>query len=104
VPTEVDSNLDPTGDDATRGGLWTHQRYDWMGRVVRRIATDGDPQLSANDSDVFISYEGCGCAGGLVTTVEGERVPVLGTQNCARQKQKAYEDVLWRMWKTETFE
>jgi YD repeat-containing protein len=86
------------------GWLWTHQQYDWMGRVVRRIATDGDPQLSANDSDVFISYEGCGCAGGLVTTVEGERMPVPGTQNFARRKQRAYEDILGRTWKTETFE
>lgn len=68
VPTEVDANFDPTGDDQTRGWLWTHQRYDWMGRVVRKIATDGDPNALENDSDVLISYAGCGCAGGLETT------------------------------------
>jgi hypothetical protein len=39
-----------------------------------------------------------------VTTVEGERMPVPGTQNFARRKQKAYEDILGRTWKTETFE
>ncbi|HMO81220.1 MAG TPA: hypothetical protein PKD24_10555 [Pyrinomonadaceae bacterium] len=27
--------------------------------MIHKIATDGDPQQSANDSDVFISYEGC---------------------------------------------
>ena len=67
VPTEVDANFDPTGDDATRGYLWSHQKYDWMGRVVRKINTDGTDSPTLNDSDVLISYEGCGCAGGLVT-------------------------------------
>ena len=71
VPTEVDGSWDPAGDDYARGYLWTHQRYDWMGRVVRKINTDGDPQQSENDSDIFITYEGCGCAGGLITTIEG---------------------------------
>ena len=47
------------------------------------------PQQSTNDSDVFISYEGCGCAGGLVTTVEGESVPRTDTTGNARRKQKA---------------
>ena len=74
VPVEVDGSWQPAGDDYTRGWLWTFQKYDWMGRVIRKIATDGDPQQSANDSDVFISYEGCGCAGGLVTTIEGEEI------------------------------
>jgi hypothetical protein len=70
VPTEVDSGWDPAGDDLTRGFLWTHQKYDWMGRVVRKINTDGIDQTTLNASDVLISYEGCGRAGGLVTNIE----------------------------------
>ncbi|MBX3297457.1 MAG: RHS repeat protein [Acidobacteria bacterium] len=106
VPTEVDANFDPAGDDQTRGWLWTHQRYDWMGRVVRRIATDGDPNAGSNDSDVLISYAGCGCAGGLETTIQGEEIiekdwngsnPV----SLGRRTQKIYEDILGRAWKTE---
>ncbi|MBX3297465.1 MAG: discoidin domain-containing protein [Acidobacteria bacterium] len=105
VPTEVDANFDPTGDDQTRGWLWTHQRYDWMGRVVRKIATDGDPNALENDSDVLISYAGCGCAGGLETTIQGELVPRTdGTSGNARRKQKVYQDILGRTFKTETYE
>ncbi|HMO82528.1 MAG TPA: hypothetical protein PKD24_17270, partial [Pyrinomonadaceae bacterium] len=104
VPVEVDGAWQPAGDDYTRGWLWTFQKYDWMGRVIRKIATDGDPQQSANDSDVFISYEGCGCAGGLVTTIEGELVPRTDTTGNARRKQKAYADILGRTYKTETYE
>jgi hypothetical protein len=57
-----------------------------------------------NDSDILITYEGCGCAGGLVTTIEGELVPRTDTSGSARRKQKAYSDILGRTWKTETFE
>ncbi len=46
-----------------------------MGRIVRKINTDVEDPAVLNDSDVIISYEGCGCAGGLVTTVKGESVP-----------------------------
>ena len=103
VPTEVDSNFEPTGDDATRGYLWTHQKYDWKGRVVRKINTDGIDQTTLNDSDIIISYEGCGCAGGQITTIESERVP-YGTSSFGRRKQKVYEDTLGRSWKTESFD
>ncbi|MBX7055262.1 MAG: hypothetical protein K1X36_09920 [Pyrinomonadaceae bacterium] len=44
MPTEVSvsgSTWTPSGDDATRGWLWTYQKYDWKGRVVRKINTDG---------------------------------------------------------------
>ena len=61
VPTEIDSNWNPAGDDATRGFLWTYQKYDWKGRVVRKINTDGIDQTALNDSDEIISYDGCGC-------------------------------------------
>ena len=81
VPTEVSvaSPYDPSqwtaaGDDATRGYLWTFQKYDWKGRVTRKINTDGIDQTTLNDSDTIITYEGCGCAGGQVTTIEGELV------------------------------
>jgi YD repeat-containing protein len=104
VPTEVDSGWDPAGDDLTRGFLWTHQKYDWMGRVVRKINTDGIDQTTLNASDVVISYEGCGCAGGLVTTIEGELVPRTDTTGNARRKQKVYQDILGRTFKAETFE
>jgi len=103
VPTEVDSNFDPTGDDATRGYLWTYQKYDWKDRVIRKINTDGIDQTTLNDSDILISYEGCGCAGGQVTTIESERVP-YGTSSFGRRKQKVYEDILGRSWKTESFD
>ncbi|MEP7149084.1 MAG: VCBS repeat-containing protein [Acidobacteriota bacterium] len=104
VPTEVNSSWAATGDDATRGFLWTYQKYDWMGRVVRKINTDGTDQTALNDSDILISYEGCGCAGATVTTVESDRVPIPGTSNFGRRKQKGYADILGRDFKTETFD
>jgi len=103
VPTEVDSSFNPTGDDYSRGWLWTYEKYDWKGRTVRKINTDGTDSSTLNDSDILISYEGCGCAGGQVTTIEGERVP-YGTSSYARRKQKVYEDILGREVKTESFE
>jgi YD repeat-containing protein len=104
VPTEVDSAWAAAGDDAARGFLWTYQKYDWKGRVVRRINTDGIDQTTLNDSDVLISYDGCGCAGGQVTTIQGELVPRTdGVTGNARRTQKIYEDILGRVFKKETF-
>ncbi len=112
VPTEISvpnpNNPDtwlPAGDDAARGWLWTHQKYEWMGRVVRKINTDGVDQTALNDSDVLISYTGCGCAGGLVVTIEGELVPRddQPTLN-GRRKQKVYSDILGRDHKTEIYD
>ncbi|MGH9949783.1 MAG: hypothetical protein ACRD6X_21655, partial [Pyrinomonadaceae bacterium] len=102
VPTEIDSSWNPAGDDYTRGFLWTAQKYDWKGRVVRRINTDGVDSPTLNDSDVLYTYQGCGCAGGQVTTVQGELVPRddQPTVN-ARRTQKVYEDILGRQYKTE---
>lgn len=99
VPTEVDANFDPTGDDLTRGWLWTQAEYDWMGRTTRTINTDG--------TDTLKSYEGCGCAGGLITTVEGENIVETDWQGnnpvmLGRRKQRMYSDVLGRTWKAET--
>ncbi|MGB7203636.1 MAG: hypothetical protein WBD16_15425, partial [Pyrinomonadaceae bacterium] len=109
VPTEISvpnaNNPDtwaPAGDDYTRGWLWTYQKYDWKGRVVRKINTDGTDSPTLNNSDVLISYEGCGCAGGEVTTVQSELVPRddQPTVN-ARRTQKTYTDILGRAYKTE---
>lgn len=111
VPTEVSvsgSTWTVAGDDSA-GYKWTYQKYDWMNRVVRKINTDGIDQTTLNDSDVTISYAGCGCAGGLETTIEGENIierDWAGTTTTAtrgRRKQKVYEDILGRTIKTETF-
>ncbi len=101
VPTEINAGWQPTGDD-NRGldpeddpiWLWTSAEYDWKGRVTREVNTDG--------TDRWISYDGCGCAGGLVTTVQGELVPVPNQPNTtARRTQKIYADILGRTDKTE---
>ena len=104
VPAEVDGGWNVTGDDAAL--LWTHQEYDWKGRVVRKINTDGNPQASSNASDVKISYDGCGCAGGQVTTIKGEEIIEKDwsgnvTNNLGRRTQKVYQDVLGRSFKTD---
>ncbi|MBX3292715.1 MAG: VCBS repeat-containing protein [Acidobacteria bacterium] len=102
VPTEVNGSFEPTGDDLTRGWLWSRQEYDWMGRVVKSIPTDSS---GADGKETLISYEGCGCAGGLVTTVQGPLVPRDDDpQTNARRKQKSYEDILGRAFKAETYE
>jgi YD repeat-containing protein len=115
VPTEIDianspTNPDawiPTGDDNRGSGvwLWTTQKYDWMNRGVRKINTDGIDQTTLNDSDILISYAGCGCAGGVETTIQGELVPNTdpGGSGNARRKQKSYTDILGRTEKVETF-
>src|SRR5690606_37540807 len=72
VPTEVDASFDPAGDDYTRGWIWNYAEYDWMGRTTRTIPSDSN---GSDGKDTLISYEGCGCAGGLVTTVQGPLVP-----------------------------
>jgi YD repeat-containing protein len=103
VPTEVDSDWDFAVSDSTRTDwLWTHTKYDWKGRVVRIIDTDGIDSSTLNDSDQLISYDGCGCAGGQVTTIQGARVPVPGQTNTyARRTQKIHEDILGRTYKVE---
>ncbi len=107
VPTEINPvnplnpmTWQPAGDD-NRGvdgngnpiWLWTQAEYDWKSRVTRQINSDG--------TDKLISYEGCGCAGGQVTTVQSELVPVPGQNYSARRTQKVYQDILGRSYKTE---
>ena len=103
IPAEVNNGWQLIGDDAVRGNwLWTSQKYDWKGRVTRKINTDGVDSPTLNASDVLISYEGCGCAGGQVTTVQGELVPRDDQPNTnARRTQKVYEDIQGRAWKTQ---
>jgi RHS repeat-associated protein len=61
-PTEMNGSWVATGDDAA--WLVTLQSYDWKGRPSQRTNTDGTQQT--------ISYGGCGCAGGEVTTIQDE--------------------------------
>lgn len=82
VPTEIGNNW--TFPNNT---LWNAQEYDWKGRTVKSFNTDGT--FSTAD------YEGCGCAGGEIVTVEGEQLAE------GRRKQKIYSDTLGRQYKTE---
>jgi YD repeat-containing protein len=94
VETSADGNpsaWNTTGaDDGSNWSKFTKQEYDWKGR----------PTVTTNQENKTrqISYEGCGCAGGEVSTVldEGD-----GTQ---RRQQKIYTDVLGRVYKTEVYE
>ncbi|NOT49243.1 MAG: RHS repeat protein, partial [Acidobacteria bacterium] len=112
VPTEVSvpdpNNPDtwtPAGDDQSRGFLWTYQYYDWKGRVNRTVPTDSN---GTDGKDTLITYEGCGCAGGQITTIKGpitEAIDVAGNlQTTKRRTQKAYEDILGRNFKTEAWD
>lgn len=99
VPTEIDSSWDPDGDDAVRGWIWNSLEYDWMGRVIRNVNTDGTDRLT--------SYEGCGCAGSMITKVEGENIietdwEGLNPTTLGRKAQKTYTDILGRVNKIES--
>ncbi len=97
VPTEINSNWTPSGDDSIYPNfLWTSQEYDWNNRPIREINTDG--------TDKLISYNGCGCAGGQVTTIQSELVPRDDVPNeMKRRKQMVYSDILGRTYKTESY-
>lgn len=103
VPTEVSvsgSTWTPAGDDATRGFIYSYTYYDWKGRTIRTVPTDSN---GSDGKDTLISYEGCGCAGGQVTTIQGPSVAKdVGTGN-ARRVQKIYEDILGRSYLTEVY-
>lgn len=93
VPTEVNSSWQAAGDDSTRGFLWTTNEYDWKGRITRTINTDSN---GSDGKDKLFSYDGCGCAGGQVTTTSSEQLTE------GRRRQKVYEDILGRTYKSET--
>jgi YD repeat-containing protein len=63
-PTEIDAGWAPAGDDAA-GYRWTERRYDWQGRPTLTTFPTGHT--------VEVTYGGCGCAGGEVSTVRDER-------------------------------
>jgi hypothetical protein len=109
LPTEVvDSNPNdpdswqPAGDDLRgydfnnqRIWLWKSVEFDWKGRPTKEINTDG--------TDKLVSYQGCGCAGGQVTTIKDELVPRDDQPTVLeRRTRKIYGDILGRNWKTET--
>ncbi|CAN5353222.1 hypothetical protein BH10ACI2_BH10ACI2_00050 [soil metagenome] len=105
VPTEINSSWNPTGDDyrgmSGSNYIWLYNatEYDWKGRPVRTIPSDSN---GSDGKDTLISYEGCGCAGGQITTEQGPLVPRddQPTVN-ARRTQKTYADPLGRTGKTE---
>ncbi|HET6977827.1 MAG TPA: DUF4214 domain-containing protein [Pyrinomonadaceae bacterium] len=89
-PTEVNSSILATGDDAA-GIYYTQQTYDWKGRPL--ITTNPDSTTKT------ASYSGCGCAGGEVVTLTDEGTIDGGVAK--RRQQKIYSDVLGRTVKTE---
>jgi RHS repeat-associated protein len=62
-PAEISASWVPAGDDQA-GWHTTLQTYDWKGRPLQTTNSDGTTRV--------ISYGGCGCAGGEVTTVQDE--------------------------------
>ncbi len=82
VPTEIDATWSFPVDT-----LWKWQEYDWRGRVTKSTNTDGTFSEA--------HYEGCGCAGGEVVTIEGEQLAD------GKRKQKVYSDIQGRQYKTE---
>jgi RHS repeat-associated protein len=88
-PTEIDGNWSPVGDDTlnasqnTGGWRYTLQTYDWKWRPRVTTNADGTTQV--------VTYGGCGCAGGEVTTAQDEH---------GRQKRYT-QDTLGRLAKVE---
>ncbi|MET0645943.1 MAG: RHS repeat-associated core domain-containing protein, partial [Pyrinomonadaceae bacterium] len=85
-PTEMDGNWNAAGDDAPPAGngwVSASRTYDWQGRP--RVTTYPDSTTTE------LSYGGCGCAGGEVTTARDQR---------GRLK-KTYRDQLGRLSKVE---
>jgi RHS repeat-associated protein len=85
-PTEMSgqwatNTWSPQGDDS--GWVYSVQAYDWQGRPTQTTNQDGTTRL--------MSYGGCGCAGGGVTTSQDEH---------GRQKRYS-KDTLGRLTKTE---
>jgi YD repeat-containing protein len=70
--------------------LWMKHEYDWKGRPTKETNTDGTFKS--------FSYTGCGCAGGQVTTIEGEQLAE------GRRTQKIYSDILGREYKSEVLD
>jgi RHS repeat-associated protein len=61
-PTEMNSSWVATGDDSA--WVYTYQTYDYKGRPLQTTNPDGSTKV--------FTYDGCGCAGGDVTTAQDE--------------------------------
>ena len=109
VPTEVSVSGDTWTiagtEDTTRGWVWNYQYYDWMGRTERTVPSDSN---GTDGKDTLISYAGCGCAGGVVTTVLGPEtsaIAVGGTSpTTGRRTQKIHQDSLGQTEKIEIWD
>ncbi|MEJ7623796.1 MAG: VCBS repeat-containing protein [Pyrinomonadaceae bacterium] len=100
IPIEVDSNWGATGDDLNQVWKYNLSYYDWKNRVVRTRPSDSTSDTDGKDT--LITYEGCGCAGGMTTVVQGPLVPRDDTPTVnARRSVKTYEDYLGRAFKVE---
>ena len=94
-PTETSAVGSPfswvtAGDDASAGWIYVEQTYDWKDRPL--VTTN--PSITSNPAETTskqISYSGCGCAGGEVSTITDE----------VGRVQKIYKDVLGRAFKVE---
>ena len=81
-PTEMTPYWIPSGDDAA-GWKWTNQSYDWKGRPTVTTNPDGSTRE--------MTYDGCGCAGGELTTARDE----------SGRRKRYTKDVVGRLIKTE---
>jgi RHS repeat-associated protein len=84
-PAEITSSWTLTGDDASTEWKWTRQEYDWQSRPTITTNVDG--------TTTEATYGGCGCAGGVVTTIRDER----------GRKRRLTSDTLGRLIKVEEF-
>jgi RHS repeat-associated protein len=82
-PTEMTGNWAASDSDAATGWQKTLQAYDYKGRPTLTTNADG--------STTELSYGGCGCAGGEVTTARDER----------GRRTRYTKDALGRLWKVE---
>ncbi|HXL79253.1 MAG TPA: hypothetical protein VN951_00130, partial [Pyrinomonadaceae bacterium] len=88
-PTEFMSTQNgwvPAGDDAA-GWRATLQSYDWKGRPLQTTNSDGTTRV--------ISYGGCGCAGGEVTTVQDEHGRQRRFTKDALGRLATVEEMIW---------
>ena len=98
-PTETSATGSPfvwaaTGADVSTGWKFTHQTYDWKGRVKSTINQDGTTRTA--------EYSACGCAGGDVVTLTDEGTLVGGVPKTRRQT--LHHDVVGRLVKTEVWD
>jgi YD repeat-containing protein len=84
-PTEMDGQWNPVGADSP-GWYFTKQTYDWKGRPLMLTNADGTSKS--------LSYGGCGCAGGDITTSVDE----------VKRKTVSTKDILGRTTKVDIYD